>query len=245
MAHVSVHREDIVLESPMLVEGLPGVGLVGKIAADHLVETFDMAEYGTVHCEGLPEIAVYQQGKQRVRPPVRLYADEDRDLLVLQSDAPVSPSSAEDFATCLTGWLDDNEVTPIYLSGMPTQREGDASMYGISTGNAGSLLDEADIGPPPVDGAVTGPTGALLHVAERRGLDGVGLIVEADKQFPDPAAAQVILRDGVSALAGVDIDTQALIEHAEEISEARADLATQMQEADEESTSAKPLGMFQ
>ncbi|PSP93238.1 3-isopropylmalate dehydratase [Halobacteriales archaeon QS_4_62_28] len=245
MAHVSVHREDIVLDSPMLVEGLPGVGLVGKIAADHLVETFDMAEYATVHCDGLPEIAVYQRGDQAVRPPVRLYVDEDHDLLVLQSDAPVSPSAADDFASCLTGWLDENDVTPLYMSGMPAQREETASIYGIATGSAGELLDETEIEAPPVDGAVTGPTGALLHIAERRDFDGLGLIVEADKQFPDPAASRVILRDGVSALAGVDIDTSALVEHAEEISEARADLAAQMQQADEESTSAKPLGMFQ
>lgn len=229
----------------MLVEGLPGVGLVGKIAADHLVETFEMTEYASVHCEGLPEIAVYREGDGQVKPPVRLYADEERDLLVLQSDAPVSTSAADEFATCLTGWLADNDVTPIYLSGMPAKRDGAASMYGIATGDGQRLLDEVDIGAPSIDGAVTGPTGALLHAAGIRGMTGLGLVVEADKQFPDPAASQVLLRDGVGPLAGIDVDTDALIEQAEEISEAKADLAAQMQQADEESTSAKPLGMFQ
>ncbi|WP_018258165.1 proteasome assembly chaperone family protein [Halomicrobium katesii] len=245
MAHIAVHRDDLALESPTLVEGLPGVGLVGKIAADHLVETFEMTEYASIHCDGLPEIAVYRQGDQQLKPPVRLYADAERDLLVLQSDAPVSPSTADEFATCLTGWLADNDTTPIYLSGMPTEREGTASMYGVGTGDGTALLSEADIGAPTIDGAVTGPTGALLHAAQRQGLDSVGLVVEADKQFPDPAAARVVLRDGVQPLAGIDIDTQVLVEHAEEISEAKADLAAQMQQANDESTSAKPLGMFQ
>ncbi|ACV48934.1 MULTISPECIES: proteasome assembly chaperone family protein [Halomicrobium] len=245
MAHIAVHRDDLALESPTLVEGLPGVGLVGKIAADHLVETFEMTEYASIHCDGLPEIAVYRQGDQQLKPPVRLYADAERDLLVLQSDAPVSPSTADEFATCLTGWLADNDVTPIYLSGMPAKREGTASMYGVGTGDGKALLSAADIGAPTIDGAVTGPTGALLYAAQRQGLDSVGLVVDADKQFPDPAAARVVLEDGVQPLAGIDIDTEALVEHAEEISEAKADLAAQMQQANDESTSAKPLGMFQ
>ena len=245
MAHITVHRDDLTLASPMLVEGLPGIGLVGKIAADHLVDTLEMTEYASLHCDGLPEIAVYQEDDQQLKPPVRLYADEQRDLLVLQSDAPVSASAADDFSTCLTGWLADNDVTPIYLSGIPAEREETASLYGIGTGSGETLLQEADIGPPTIDGAVTGPTGALLHVAQREGLDSVGLVVEADKQFPDPAAARVLLRDGVNELAGLDVDTQALVEHAEEISEAKADLAAQMQQANDESTSAKPLGMFQ
>lgn len=245
MAHVAVHRDDVSLDAPMLVEGMPGVGLVGKIAADHLVDTFDMVEYASVQCDGLPQIAVYQDGERQVKPPVRLYADEERNLLVLQSDVPVSPDRASDFASCLTDWLVDNEVTPIYLSGMATDHDEDRSMYGISTGDGDALLDETDIDIPTLDGAVTGPTGALLNVAARRDLDSVGLIVEADERFPDPSASLILLRDGISALAGVDVDTDVLIEHAEEISEAKADLAQQMDTGSDKSTSAKPLGMFQ
>ena len=58
MAHVEIHRDDIELDAPTLVEGLPGVGLVGKLAADHLVDALDMVHYGTARCDGLPEIAV-------------------------------------------------------------------------------------------------------------------------------------------------------------------------------------------
>ena len=37
---VDIHEAEIEFESPILVERLPGVGLVGKIAVDHFVETF-------------------------------------------------------------------------------------------------------------------------------------------------------------------------------------------------------------
>lgn len=245
MAHVQVHRDDISLDSPTLVEGLPGVGLVGKIAADHLVDAYDMAYYAAVHCDGLPEIAVYADGDPEVRPPVRVYADEGRDLLVLQSDAPISPSGAEEFAGCIVGWFEANDVTPIYLSGRPAEKEGVPEVYGVSTGDGTSMLEAAAVDPPSENGAITGPTGALVHESQRVGLTSIGLIVQADRQFPDPEAARALLQTAIGPLADFEVDTEALVEQAEEIGKAKERLAQQLQENQEESTSARPLGMYQ
>ena len=245
MAHVQVHRDDISLDSPTLIEGLPGVGLVGKIAADHLVDVYDMEYYASAHCEGLPEIAVYGTDDPEVRPPVRLYADEDRDLLVLQSDAPVSPSGAKDFAGCMVRWFEANDATPIYLSGRPAEKEGVPNVYGVSTGDGAALLEDANVDPPSENGAMTGPTGALVHESQRVGLTGIGLIVEADQQFPDPESARALLQAAIGPLIGTEVDTDALVEQAEEIGQAKAQLAQQLQENQEESTSARPLGMYQ
>jgi len=242
MAHVEIHRDDIELDAPTLVEGLPGVGLVGKLAADHLVDAFEMVHYGTARCDGLPEIAVYTEGDPEVRSPVRLYADPERDLLVLQSDAPVSPEAAESFAGCLVDWFQRHDVTPMFLSGMPAERDGAPSLYGISTGEGATLLDAADVSAPTESGAITGPTGALVHEAQRVGLTSVGLVVEADPQFPDPEAAGALLEAGVGPITGTEVDTDELAEQAEEIRQTKAQLAQQMQGGGEASTSARPLG---
>lgn len=245
MARVEIHREDLELDEPMLVEGLPGVGLVGKIATDHLIERLEMTYYGSLHCHGLPEVAVYEQGDSTVRPPVRLYADEPRNLLVLSSDVPVSPSNAEKFATCVTDWHVENDVLPVFLSGLPMDYEDEPILTGIATGSAGRLLDEIDVAPPTGDGAVTGPTGAMLYETERRAIDGIGFIVQADPNFPDPEAARVVLADAVGPLTDVDVDTEMLLERAEEVAQAKSQLAQQMQQGSDESTSARPLGMYQ
>ncbi|PSP84316.1 3-isopropylmalate dehydratase [Halobacteriales archaeon QS_1_68_17] len=245
MAHVQVHADGIELDDPVLVEGLPGIGLVGKIAADHLVNALDMEYYASCHCEGLPRVAVYHADDPGTLPPVRFYADEARDLLVLQSDVPVSPSSASEFAACVTGWLVDNEVFPVYLSGLPNDKGDVPQMYGVATGGGAEVLAEHGIDDPPENGVVSGPTGALLYQAARQGLDGTGLVVEASAQFPDPEAARVLLRKGVGPIAGVEVDTEELVEKAEEISQAREQLAKQMQQADDESSRAQPIRGFQ
>lgn len=246
MAHVQVNAGDIELEEPVLVEGLPGVGLVGKIAADHLIEQLEMTYYGTVHCEGLPQVAAYRGEQSDVFPPVRLYADEANDLLVLQSDVPVSPTQADEFAPCLTGWLESNDVLPLYLSGLPIEKEGVPEMWGIATGDAGDRIEAAGIVPPREGGLVTGPTGALLYQASEAEMDAAAFIVESEAQFPDPEAARILLEHGVEPIAEIEVDTDALVERADEIQQARERLVRQLQEAsDNESTRAQPIRGFQ
>jgi uncharacterized protein len=245
MAHVQVHAEDIDPESSVLVEGLPGAGLVGKIAADHLVEEFDMEYYGAVRCEGLPEVAIYEGEQSDIRPPVRLYADDESDLLVLQSDVPVSPTQASGFASCLTSWIEENDVFPLYLSGLPEEKKDIPDMYGVATGDGHDYIEEQGIVPPREGGIVTGPTGALLYHAGRAGIDSVGLIVQTEAQFPDPEAARVLLEHGIGPIADIDVDTDALLERADEIQEAREELAQRLHEAEDESTQAQPIRGFQ
>ncbi len=245
MAHVDV-LTSVELDTPAMVEGLPGVGLVGKIAADHLVEELGMAHYANVHCEALPKVAVYQEGDSTLHPPVRLYADRETNLLVLQSDVPISPAAAQEFADCIGDWFDDDRVFPVYLSGIGReQSEETPSLYGVGVGDGVERLDAVGIDTPSETGLVSGPTGALLNDAVERGRDAVGLIVESDPRFPDPAAAQVLIRDGIGPLADVDVGTDSLVDRAEEIRAAKERLAKRMQEAGEESSQARPLGMYQ
>lgn len=246
MARVKIIAEDIELDSPVLVEGLPGAGLVGKIAADHLVRELDMEYYGAFYCEGLPRVAVYEGDSSEVRPPVRLYADEATDLLVLQSDVPVSPTQATQFTSCVSGWLNSTDAFPLYLSGLAEEKEGVPKLYGIATGDGGSVLEDAEIEPPSGGGLVSGPTGALLHRASETGIDAVGLIVQTDPQFPDPEAARVLLEDAIKPIADIDVSTEHLIEQADEIQKAREQLIERLQKADsDESTEAQPIRGFQ
>jgi uncharacterized protein len=248
MASITVLDDGVELDEPTLIEGLPGVGLVGKLATDHVVETLDMEYYASIDCEGLPQISVYEGGGRELQPPVRLYADAERDLVALQSDIPVSASAASGFSSCVTDWLADRDATPIYMSGLSHQKQSDEipSLYGVATGDAGGRLDDHDIDTPRERGAISGPTGALLHEAGARGLDAVGLVVQSDPQFPDPEAARILVEHGIGPLTGVKVGTDQLVERAEEISDQKEQLAQRMGEADpDESSQAQPLRMFQ
>ena len=248
MAVIELDRE-LDLDEPALIEGLPGVGLVGKIATDHVVETLDMENVGSITCDGLPKIAIYGEESRAVHPPVRLYADSSRDLLALQSDVPVSRDLSPDFARVVTDWVSEVGAIPLYLSGLPEEDQEPGSVpsvFGISTGDGAATLDEYGIGMPPERGAIGGPTGALVNQAAQDGIDSYGIIVESDPKFPDPAAARQLIVKAIEPLADISVETQNLVDRAEEIREQKERLAKRMNEAGEaESSQAQPLRMFQ
>ncbi|QFU83629.1 proteasome assembly chaperone family protein [Natronorubrum aibiense] len=234
------------LEEPTLVEGFPGVGLVGKIATDYLIDQLEMRYYASVDCEGLPRIGVYRSGDRTARPPVRLYVSDERDLLALQSDVPIVAAAVNNVADCVTQWVVDHDATPLYLSGLPAERETKPDLYGIATGSVGETLATHGISPPPEDGVITGPTGALINRAAHREHDSYGIVVECSPQFPDPEAASVLLEEAVAPIADISIDTDELLERDAEIKEQREQFAQQMRAiAQEESSQAQPLRMYQ
>lgn len=246
MAHVEIHA-DVELDEPTLVEGMPGVGLVGKIATDHVISELSMEYFGSVRCPGLPKVAVYSSGSSRLFPPVRLYASEEHDLVALRSDVPVSPTEVSAFAECVSGWLEEQSAFPIYVSGSPADvsDDDDRAMYGVATGEAGRRLTGHGIEAPGTDGVWSGPTGALLARAGEVGMDAVGLIVESDPQFPDPEAACTYLERGISPLAGVEVDDSELRERAEDIREEQQQFAQQMGGDGDDSSRVEARGMFQ
>ena len=245
MARIDRRLDDVSLDSPTLVEGFPGVGLVGKIVVDHLIEHLDMTHYANVHCEGIPPVTTYQTDSSELVTPVRLYVDADHDLLALQSDVPIKPNAATAFADCVTGWFDAESVLPVYVSGLPRQVEAEPALYGVGAGGGAERLEAAGIETPDETGLVSGPTGALLAHAVENDTTAVGVVVESDPQFPDPDAATAVIERGIEPIADLNVDTTELSDKAAEIEEARKQLLKKVQQVSEENSRAEPIRMYQ
>ncbi|MDY6774108.1 MAG: PAC2 family protein [Candidatus Nanohaloarchaea archaeon] len=244
MARINV-RNEVDIEDGFFIEGVPGAGLAGKIAADHLIENLDMELHATVEAEGLPEVLIFEEGDRHLRPPVRIFADEDTGIYALTSDVLISPVESGDFSGVLVDWIEENSITPLMLSGLPSKDEGDKKLYGVEVGEE-EMLDEADIGVPDQTGLVGGPTGAMLHELEKRGMDGACLVVQTHPQFPDPIAAKRLVDGGVEKLVDFDVDTEVLEERAEKIKEQKEKLAQMLQNAEShEKGQAFPEGMYE
>ena len=246
MSRICTHKSSVDFEEPALVEGFPGVGLVGKIATDHLIDQLEMDYYASVHCEGLPRIGIYRRGDGVIRPPVRLYVSEEANLFALQSDVPIGSQAVKTVAECLTGWILEHDATPLYLSGLPTDWDDRPDVFGVATGDGIEQLEANGIDFPPEDGAVSGPTGALLNRAAELEVDSLGLVVECSPQFPDPKAASVLIEETIAPIADIDVNVEDLIDRAAEIRQQREAFARRMREMGEaESTQAQPLRMYQ
>jgi uncharacterized protein len=231
-----------------LVEGMPGVGLVGKIATDHLIDALEMTQFAEIRGDGIPPVTVFDGEERGVNPPIRLYADPEEQVIGLRSDVPVHVMDAPLFAGRLTAWVIENDVLPIYLGGLAAERDADElpSVDGIGVGEGKAALEAHGIPAPEEGGMISGPCGALLSNAAGEGADAVGLMVDTDPRFPDPQGAHALITNGINPVADIDVGTQRLVDEAEEIMEQRKELAQQMQQAEKhEASQVSRTGMFQ
>ena len=76
---------DVDLTDPLLVEGLPGVGHVGKLAAEHLVSELDGEVVRRVYADEFPpQVTVDEDGlTELTHATVSAVKTDGRDLLVL------------------------------------------------------------------------------------------------------------------------------------------------------------------
>jgi uncharacterized protein len=248
MAELIRQDSSVTIEDATLIEGLPGVGLVGKIAADHIVDKLSLTHYADVESEKIPPVTVYDPDDPSLHTPVRLYADmeSENEIIVLQSDVPVTPPASIAIAECIESEFNQSSITSIYLSGIPRDDVTEIpSLYAVGTGQAKQKIDQLDLSPPEERGMISGPTGALLHRSLNQNKSAVGLIVESDPRFPDPEAARVLIKHGIESLLEREVPVSDLIDRAEQIRETKDRLAKRMQDANDESTQARPIGMYQ
>src|SRR6056297_2919090 len=76
------------LSDPVLVEGLPGVGHVGKLAAEHLLEELDGEPVRRIYSEHFPPQVSVEDGRTQLASASfhAVHTEQGQDLLVLTGD---------------------------------------------------------------------------------------------------------------------------------------------------------------
>ena len=237
---------DLDVESPTLIEGLPGHGMVASIAVDRITDQLGLTHHGSVHSEELPAVMTFEDG--RVRDLVRVYASAETELLTLQSDVPIPADAFDALAECILSDLVDSFERGVFLAGVPTRDEDDhGRVSGIATTDALEAdLREADIALAEGAGIVGGVTGALAQACYHADVPAAILIVRASPYFPDPAAAKVLIEEALEPLVDFDVETAELEEQAAEIRTGKRQIAQQLKQQQEEQA-PQPQGqsMFQ
>ena len=236
-------------ESPTLIEGFPGFGLVAAIAVDQITNQLELEHHGNIVSEEFPPILSYQDG--RVQDMVRVYAGSDHNVMTLQSDLALPPSAFEPLSRCVHEELANEFDRAIFLAGAPAQSEEDiGTVKAITTSeeleadilNAGIELAEGT-------GLVGGITGALANDCYHNDVSAAVLIVHADPYLPDPGAARSVIKDALEPLVDFDIDTSELEEQSNQIQQQMQQISEQYQQMVEQthqSQSETPqLGMYQ
>jgi hypothetical protein len=219
----TVARPD--LTDPVLVEGLPGVGHVGKLAAEHLVEERDGELALRVYSTHFPpQVSVEDGLTQLVCAEVHAVETDGQDLLVLTGDYQAQDTVGHyGLAEAFLDAAESMGATRVFaLGGVPTgELIEEYDVIGATTTEA-QREELADVGvefrgDEPA-GGIVGVSGLLLGLGERRGVDAACLMGETSGYLVDPKSAQAVL-EVLQSVLGFEVDFGSLEERADEMEE--------------------------
>ncbi|TXT54658.1 MAG: hypothetical protein BAJATHORv1_60155 [Candidatus Thorarchaeota archaeon] len=226
---VKVHQTaELEIENPLLVFGFPSAGLVGTIAANYLVEQYDMKQIAHVRSRFIPSAAIFIDGL--LRHPFRIYADDEKKLLVAVCEVPIDEQGISDISERVLDWARNKGVTEtVILDGIPVQgipRERKV-LFAAEEEKIKELekIEDLEI---LQKGIITGIAGALLADTLSRDMVGFAFLTPTMAQLPDPEGAMEILQV-IDKLYEFGIDMTKIKKHAEEVKEKLKEMAQQVQ----------------
>src|SRR5215471_4189020 len=108
------------LNSPILIAGFPGAGLVGSISTSYIINRLHMNQIACVESEFIVPGVIYAEGK--LRHPFRLYSNERGDVCVLVCEAPVMIQGMYSVLDAVMNWALQNQVKQVMvLDGIPME----------------------------------------------------------------------------------------------------------------------------
>lgn len=174
---VNIVEEGVVeWDSPRVITGFPGPGFVGESTAMLIVDALKMREIAHVESELIPPMLVVMG--LDLRPPFRVYAEEEVDLMVVVDNQPIPMEHHRILSRRLMDWLKEKRVEEIFLlDGLPVPDETlEGRVIGLSS-NEERLLELGRLGVLPLTGgAVTGMNAALLEICRERGVPWTGFL---------------------------------------------------------------------
>ncbi|PSP94887.1 proteasome assembly chaperone family protein [Halobacteriales archaeon QS_4_62_28] len=218
--------EEVSLTDPVLIEGLPGVGHVGKLAAEHLLEELDSTLVCRVYSQHFPPQVTVEDGTTQLASAEfhAVTPADGQDMLVLTGDHQAQDNQGHYGLT--DTFLDivaNYDVERVYaLGGVPTgELIEEYDVLGASTTE--SLIEDleavgVEFRENEPTGGIVGVSGLLLGLSKRRGFDAACLMGETSGYLVDPKSAQAVL-EILQELLGFDVAYDALEDRADEMEE--------------------------
>jgi len=237
---VKIINEPLKSKNPLVIEGFPGIGLVGNITCQHIIEELSMKYMGSIDSRYFPPLAVLFNGL--VYMPVRIYESTKKEIVVVISDIPIHPTASYDISKVLTDWMQTiHAKNVVSIAGIATTT-GERRVFGGAT-NA-ELLDKIKDKTEIFQvGTISGISGSIMTECYLRGVPAVSLLGETPGPNPDPRAAVEVIKS-LNNIFGLDIDTDKLLSQAEQIELELSKLAEQVRTTETPAPPRKEFPMY-
>lgn len=188
------------LKNPIMIEGLPGLGLVGKIAARYLIKQLKAQKFAYLYSPHFPYfVLVSKKGSVRLlRGTFYFWKNEkgENDLIIFTGDSQAQTIEGQyEISNKILDFAQQHGVKlVITIGGYRVEAKDKPKVIAAATSQ--SLLNralQADAVISPMGSPIVGTAGLILGLAPFRKIDAICLLGETRGYLPDPKAAKSVL----------------------------------------------------
>jgi uncharacterized protein (TIGR00162 family) len=185
--------------NPVLIEGLPGLGMVGRIATRYLVRQLKAEKFALLHSPHFPYyVVVSKKGRARLlNGEFHFWKNpKGNDLILFSGDSQAQTIEGQyEIAEAILDFAKKHRVeTIVTLGGYRKEAEGTPQVIATATDErtlGRALKADASLGPP--GNPIVGTAGLLVGMARLKGMSALCLLGETRGYLPDPRAAKSLL----------------------------------------------------
>jgi uncharacterized protein (TIGR00162 family) len=222
-------------KNPILIEGLPGLGLVGKIAIRYLIKKLNAKKFAHLYSPHFPYfVLVNKKGSVRLlRGAFYFWKNENgsNDLILFTGDSQSQTIEGQyEIADRMLDFSQKHNVkTIVTIGGYRMETKEKPNVFAVATNQ--ELLDKTlDAGAALSNSGspIVGTAGLILGLARFKKISALCLLGETRGYLPDPLAARSVL-EVLKKAFNFEVD---LTDLNEEIAKAET-MVTRLQEIEE------------
>lgn len=215
------------LKNPILIEGLPGIGNVGKLAVEHLIDCIQATKFIELYSKDFPpQVFINTDGTISLVNNEFYYwkakKANQRDLIILTGDYQgLSSNGQYELVDKILDIAEEYGVKELYtLGGYGLGHEISDPKVLCATTNInlvktmkkyGAIFKKNEPG-----GGIVGASGLLLGLGRLRGFEGACFMGETPGYLVDPKSAKAVL-NVLMKIINIDVNLSALEKKAKEI----------------------------
>jgi hypothetical protein len=213
--------EKPVLNNPVLIEGLPGIGFVANITALQMIKETNAKLFAEIKSSSFQDLAMSTGNGQTYFPTNQFYyakgVNGQRDLIILYGNTQALTTIGQ-YELC-GKILDISEELGckyvVTVGGLRKDEKIEKPDLYCTASDKETLQEALNLGAKIMKGHIFGVAGLLVGLSKLRNINGLCLLAETHGMHPDVVATQEVLK-ALNSMLNLQIDVENLDEVAEE-----------------------------
>ena len=211
-----------------LIEGFPGAGLVGPMAASYMIEKLKMEYCGYIESDLFPPIAAIHDGVPLF--PARIYMSQKSKLVIVMSEFIIPPNAIYPLSSELLSFVRKNGISKIVSVGGIPSKEPTSAQH-ITSPDKELIKKAASKNIKAIDeGVIAGVSAVIMTGAEQLKIPVLSILVEINPQITDPKYAEVAI-GALNKIINTNIDLEELDKEAKEVEAKIKELMSKVKES--------------